>query len=65
MDLSWVCSSVLILFHHSAEYFAVLVMVFTEGVNLYLVVLPVLESQADIAGVVDTLTANLTLSIVI
>ena len=40
-------------------------MVFTEGVNLYAVILPVLESQAHVAGIVDTLTANLPLAIVI
>ena len=40
-------------------------MVFTEGVILYAVILPVLESQTDVAGIVDTLTANLPLAIVI
>lgn len=58
-------SSLRILFHCGPVDFAVLVMVFTEGVKLYLVILPVLESQADFTGIVDTLADYLPLAIVI
>lgn len=53
------------LFHYGAVDFAVFVSIFTEGVNLYLVILPVPESQAHVTGIVDTLADYLPLAIVI